>query len=429
MSWRYRIIDLVRRTRSLEGYRRLCAGDGLGDWRLRQRRALGELLVSLQRHNPFYGSLLRGVKEATLREEPEEALYSLPVMDKTRVSEHRDELYAPPSGYPPPARRRTGGSTGSPFEYYVDADTTCRARAYLLFCWHRCAGYEPGDPYITVAGRSLQGEGSFRQSVYRFLQHNTLVQAHRIGEGALPPSRALRRARFIFAYPGALCALLEQEPGLSKQMASLGAVFTTSEQLLPAMRRQIESMLKVPVYDMYGANDGGLVSCECGEHAGYHYDPLNTWVESQRTAEGESELLLTSLNTRSFPLVRYRVGDVAEVRDMDDCPCGLPWPGIVNLKGRTRDLIRLPDGSRVHGSLLNAVLADFPEVTRYRIVQEKSGKLSVYVRMTPDTGARASERLRNSIREACAGLEVEMLSFKEPGGSDDKFRVIESHAV
>lgn len=53
------------------------------------------------------------------------------------------------------------------------------------------------------------------------------------------------------------------------------------------------------------------------------------------------EILLTNLSSLNFPFIRYRVGDIGSV-DNTACTCGLNWPRITNLRGRTRDLIKHP---------------------------------------------------------------------------------------
>jgi phenylacetate-coenzyme A ligase PaaK-like adenylate-forming protein len=95
----------------------------------------------------------------------------------------------------------------------------------------------------------------------------------------------------------------------------------------------------------YGGVDAGPMGFQCPHcvgnqhhlHADHVYMELldpQTW---QPAAEGE--VVITSLNRRLMPLLRYRVGDRARWVP-GACPCGLPDPRF-ELLGRSDDRVRL----------------------------------------------------------------------------------------
>lgn len=60
------------------------------------------------------------------------------------------------------------------------------------------------------------------------------------------------------------------------------------------------------------------------------------------------QVLVTSLIRRTMPLFRYRLGDSIESTGFaTDCPCGLSWPTIGSVDGRSEDLIVTRDGRRI----------------------------------------------------------------------------------
>jgi phenylacetate-CoA ligase len=56
-------------------------------------------------------------------------------------------------------------------------------------------------------------------------------------------------------------------------------------------------------------------------------------------------VLVTLLHNRSFPMVRYDIGDVAAWAEPASCPCGLPFPRLEGLLGRQDDLLVTEDGT------------------------------------------------------------------------------------
>jgi phenylacetate-CoA ligase len=53
-------------------------------------------------------------------------------------------------------------------------------------------------------------------------------------------------------------------------------------------------------------------------------------------------VLVTSLHNSAMPLIRYDIGDVAELGE--PCDTGLSWPVLNKVNGRLRDSIVLPNG-------------------------------------------------------------------------------------
>lgn len=429
---RYRLIDLLRGTRIISRYNHFKKTRyTVESLRRLQRRKLCELLLSIRRSNPYFTLFLKDWRESDIQADPERVLKSLPMMDKSLIAANRDTLF-----HPLPGRRymakHTGGSTGEPFHYHVDLSAISEFSAFHLWSWHRFANYRPGDPFLAVAGGSFEAAGHpFKIAVYRFLQNNYQISGDIISERMQVDRKKIRKAILLFGYPSSILALLETNPTLLEGHR-LRAVFTTSEQLLPHVRTFIESRLGVPVFDSYGALDGGIISYECTEHKGLHYDPLNCYVETWQNETGQSELLLTGLNSLCLPMVRYRVGDAAILGDFGSCSCGDPFPMIQNLLGRTRDLIRLKNGRAIHGSKFNKVMYGFPAVRRYRIIQEEDYRVGVQVDVADfETWARSPQKkfLETQIGNILVDTDFEINAMIAAHTGNAKFKVVESRVA
>jgi phenylacetate-CoA ligase len=428
MNAGYYLIDRVRRTEILKHYSWLCSFNGTGtDLARLQTGRLVRLLSTLKETNVFYKPLLADVTLQQIQEAPHQILRNLPVMDKPSVQSNRSVLRTVLANRFEQAKQ-TGGSTGVPFRYWWDAESISLSWGYILYCWHRYADYSPGDPFATIAGHSLRSVKSrIKESAYHFLQNNFLIPAESIEPDMPVDQGRLEKIKLLFAYPTALHNLVLQRPEFIKHCRRLRAIFTTSEQLQPGVRQAIEAAFGVSVFDLYGANDGGLISCEDESHNGFLYHPLNCLVEEYRNEEGCKELLLTSLNSWTFPLIRYRVGDLADAEQPGQSPLSV-FPRISNLKGRARDLIRLPSGKTVHGSAFNGLFYRFPQIARYRIVQQAGGRLEAEVQLS------GGDIIPGELYDQLAGLvgrevPVEVRAVMKFPASDRKFKVIESHVI
>jgi phenylacetate-CoA ligase len=90
---------------------------------------------------------------------------------------------------------------------------------------------------------------------------------------------------------------------------------------------------------------------------------------------------VTPLHNLAMPLIRYDIGDAAEVGA--PCPCGRGLPVIARILGRRQNMLRLPGGGRrwplLSSGDLGALVAAVPGLRQYRIVQVSLDALRVEI--------------------------------------------------
>ena len=424
-----RLIDLIRGTEILESYRQLqiLANDKVATSNARLKN-LTMLLKTMKEKNAFYRPLLSRFTDKEIESYPLIVLSNLPIVDKQIINKNFNDIFTPVEGRPH-QKKKTGGSTGAPFYYYVDKEHLSWFWAHIYFFWNRFSGYNPGDPFVTIAGNSLRAANrQFTENIYHKLQNNYFIKGDVIGKELGVSRSKLSKAVLLYGYPSSIMNMIKMHPGLPAMFKNLKAIYTTSEQLTPQARAAIVAGFGKPVYDMYGANDGGILTCECSEHDGYHINTLNCHAENIKNEHGLCEILLTNLSSQSFPFIRYRVGDLGKI-ETELCKCGLSWPRVVDLKGRTRDLIKLPSGGVIHGSYFNNIFYGFHQVDGYRIVQQKDTSLEVYIHLKDDSLFEPiSHEIESFIKDGFPELAVKIMSMPELNPTNAKFKLVESHA-
>jgi phenylacetate-CoA ligase len=428
MRFRIKLIDYYRGTGILDNYdklKHLIKNDNFYD-ELRISNMIN-LLVTLKQTNKYYQPLLENFTETEIRKNPEKVLSSLPVIDKKTINDHYNQVFTPIKGRPYQSKK-TGGSTGEPFYYKVDKEHLSWMWAHIYLFWNLYSGYNPGDPFVTIAGNSLRTVNKqVTEKFYHLLQNNYFIKGDIITPELKLNNKKFRKARMIYGYPSSIENILKSKPDFPSHFKNIKAVFTTSEQLLPNVRQLIESAFEKPVYDMYGANDGGILGCECIHHNGYHFNSLNCFAETLQNEFGMSEILLTNLSSFNFPFIRYKVGDIGSL-DHNACDCGLNWPKITELKGRTRDLIKTPDGKAIHGAFFNTLFYRFPSIDGYQIVQEADYSVIVYIHIRNQSEfINLSDKIIQVLKSEIPELKVEIKSLEERNPTNAKFKLIESH--
>jgi len=378
-----------------------------------RRRAQGEALHRLLKAAataPFYAPLLENARSQA-GDDPWECLARLPLLTRGAARAAGERMLTTE------ARRRgrlrskaTGGSTGEPLRYALSPAAQSAQWAHLWRAW-QVGGYRPGDPLGVVAGRSLlAGEGA-RRGVYAFLQNWTTLDAFSLDPASMERfARALarRRVRHLYGYSSALEVFARW---LAEQRArpALDAVFTTAEELLPTTRAAIEAGTGAPVFDTYGANDGGISAFECEAHEGMHLGEERALVEVLRddgspASPGEvGRIISTDLLNDVFPFLRYEVGDLGAL-DPSPCRCGRTLLRLTRLSGRISDVLLLPDGRRVHGEFFSHTLRRHDAIRRFQAIQSAPGTVEVRITLAESGRGHATSALLEALNAELSAL-------------------------
>ena len=132
------------------------------------------------------------------------------------------------------------------------------------------------------------------------------------------------------------------------------------------MRRQIETLLGLEAFDIYGLTElgGPGVAAECNQHHGLHIFEDHFYAEVVDPDTGtplqegqQGELVLTSLRREASPVLRYRTRD-RTVLTSEPCGCGSPYRRFLRVQGRTDDML-VVRGENVFPSQFEELLAGF----------------------------------------------------------------------
>ncbi len=178
-------------------------------------------------------------------------------------------------------------------------------------------------------------------------------------------------------------------------------VFSGGEPLSPAARVAIEAAWAVQPFDQYLTTEAGFVAIECPAHSGLHLLDDHSVVEvvdeqGVRVPPGEAgaRVLLSVLGSRTLPLIRYELTDVATLAE-GPCPCGRRSPRLASVAGPVRPLLRLPAATggevTIHPVAITAVLDSAP-VQAWQVVLEptRTRVLVVQPAATFDAAATAA---------------------------------------
>ncbi len=134
-----------------------------------------------------------------------------------------------------------------------------------------------------------------------------------------------------------------RELGTDPGSLHLRLVLVGPDPLPEVTRSRLESAFGVPVFGLYGVSEMGEpgMAGECPAKEGLHIAQDQFLAEIVHPGTGkpvaagqEGELVVTTLTTEAYPLIRYRTGDITALRE-SPCACGSTWSRIVPILRRT----------------------------------------------------------------------------------------------
>jgi phenylacetate-CoA ligase len=191
-------------------------------------------------------------------------------------------------------------------------------------------------------------------------------------------------------------------------------VFPFGWTLAPEFRTAIREGLGVEPHDCYGTMETIWVGRECARHQGFHIPRHRLIVEAvhpedpRRSAHPgrPGELLLTDLARTTTPFIRYRIGDIGEVTE-SPCLCGRPGPRVVNLLGRSMDILVTIDGRPIGVGWLQLYQQQLAGVLRdFRFVQESPGQCTLQWVAGARWSPEAMQRIRDTIRAVLGPVTI-----------------------
>jgi phenylacetate-CoA ligase len=177
--------------------------------------------------------------------------------------------------------------------------------------------------------------------------------------------------RFLDLDPvhGAWFALYCERHGVT--FPSVRFILCSYEFVSVAHRRIMRRVFGVPVFNLYGSTETGhlLMENERGEMKASLDNVFYELVEPD--ARGVGSLVVTTLTNDVMPLVRYRIGDLAE-------RCERPYSTDYLVHGRARDTLLRRDGQAVTTLEVDRCFARTDGILHYQLRQNGPGECRLH---------------------------------------------------
>jgi phenylacetate-CoA ligase len=366
----------------------------------RQLRALVSHAVA---HVPYYRDALREANLGSAADLDPRSFRRWPILRKRDVRPNEAALTA--SVLPPSHGRRTythtTGSTGEPTrvahtevtQFFTDA---LSIHDHLLHDRNLTQKYAVIKSSVKRA--SQPGWGLINAL---FATGPGVQQSSSIDVDAQLDWLMEERPAYLQSYSSNLLALVRHSaltgkvPSGIRQLIGYGDMPPAD---LPSLAKDVWNAQFVATYSTM---ELGPIASQCPGHSHYLVHAPVVYVEvigddGEPCAPGETgRVVATALHNFAMPLIRYEIGDYAEVGD--PCPTGRGLPTLRRIVGRYRNMLRHPDGKRTWPSFPGELWIRVAPVRKVRLVQTALSNLDVQYVMQRDLNEEEMAILRSEL--------------------------------
>lgn len=240
----------------------------------------------------------------------------------------------------------TSGTTGEVLGFWKNEEWDSFNRASIMrgYSWYGVKLWERNGYFW---GYNIEKYKVWRTKLLDAFQNRFRLFSYE-DKALLDFAKKLKKAKYLHGYSSMIYEVAKACNSKGIKLLNLKMVKGTSEKIYDSYLDEIQKAFGIKAINEYGAAETGIIGFECPE-GNIHVNMQGVIVE-----EESNEIIVTNLLSKSFPIIRYKLGDYIELIPEVKCKCGLHTPVIKNIIGRI--------GKTVYGEV-----GIYPSLTFYYI--------------------------------------------------------------
>lgn len=364
------------RNPSLDGeYRRLKESESMSRERLEQLQLerAADFLRFAEAYSPFHKQAFAKSGFSARTFSSIRDIKRLPVLSKAELIAHNAAIHCQ-FDFGKTMAAETSGTSGAALEFRKSElwDSTNRAHLMRAYDWY---GVKPWDRNGYFWGYDIAPAKARRIKLLDAMQNRFRLFRYD-AESVEQFARELEGATYLAGYSSMIYETARIINTLGLPRPSLQMVKGTSEMILDVYQAEAMKAFGRRIVSEYGAAETGVIAFECPAGK-MHINVEDVIVELDEAGD----VLVTNIASRSFPIIRYRLGDSVRLSG-ESCPCGRAHPVLSEIVGRRGASIVGATGrypaltfyyvfknlAVSHGILLN-----------YKAVQSETGRVTLFI--------------------------------------------------
>lgn len=356
-----------------------------------QEKQLKNQLLYAQKHISKY----KGIK-INLNKKADEIIKSFPILTKDDLRSNPKSLQINNNQHV--SRIYSSGSTGVSTWVSMNKLDLMSIQSLSIHLWELC-GYKLGNP-ILQTGISPKRSRLKKMKDLFFGVH--YVSAFTLSTDDLKKICSIlskNNKYTLVGYPSSLNIIAEYiiENNINLKLKT---VIGLGDKLFDHYKKNIQKAFGCKIHETYGSSEGFQIGFQADLDYMYLYTP-QVYLEllddnNNPVKEGEiGNVVVTRLENKHMPLIRYKLGDLAIMLPKDKYPPNrkFNFPLIEKVIGRNTDVVILPDNRKLIVHSFTGIFEYIPEIKQFKIIQKN--RKSMTVQFIPDDNF-TKEVLKNS---------------------------------
>lgn len=324
---------------------------------------------------PYYRKL-----NISFDSDPYKWVKKFPVLTKSIIKQYNNELIKPEEGrlY----KHSSSGSTGEQSTVFMNELDQSKYRATQILWWE-WAGFRLGDKFLQTGINPNRG---LLKLCKDFLLRTKYISAfNHSEEDIIKILKKLPKSGYSFGgYASSLYVFAQVAKRAGINNVNLKATISWGDKLFDHYRNQIESTFNTKVHETYGCAEGILIAAQ--KDLPYMYIMSNNVFleivddQGNELPDGEmGHVLVTRLDSRAMPLIRYRLGDLAIKLPKNEYPCkrDLNFPLLKKVIGRDTDIVKTKSGKYMVVHFFTGIFEHIPAIKQFRVIQTTLDKMEI----------------------------------------------------
>lgn len=302
---------------------------GLKELKMLNEARLRELCIFAIKHSQFYREKFEEIGFDPREVWSLEKFKQMPLTTKTDLIQFNNEIHTPAQLFQKRFFVETSGTSGEilTFHRHESWDSFNRASIWRGYSWF---GANPWDRKLYFWGYNSSPLKRLKLKLMDFSVNRFRVFDYNPEKmQALLPK--LKKVAIIEGYSSMIYELANLIESKKPEFKALKLVKGTSEKVFPHYQDKARDVYGIKISNEYGATESGIIAFEC-PHGSMHINMEGVYVERDSQDGG---IVVTNLQSFSFPSIRYKLGDHIELAPEGfECSCGMHSPVILEVTGR-----------------------------------------------------------------------------------------------
>lgn len=290
-----------------------------------QFEKLKSLLCFAEQYSPFYKKLFADIDFQPHKMNTFDDITVISPSNKRLLIDKNEEVHSQYS-FKKLKKAITSGTSGESLSFMrsEEWDSANRAGVMRGYSWY---GVKVSDKNGYFWGYNIDSSASKKIRIMDAAQ-NRFRLFHYTDSEIEKFCEKIKDATYLSGYSSMIYKVAKEVNKKGLQFNNIKMVKGTAEMILPKYQDEVQQAFGMKMISEYGAAETGLIAFEC-PHGSQHINTDAVYVET----DDAGEIYVTNLYSHSFPIIRYRLGDVVKLSNKI-CSCGKEHPLIEEILGR-----------------------------------------------------------------------------------------------